>query len=48
MPDPGTEGRPGGVPRHGFVAWAVFLLALAAVLVLVTGCLAAMYAPVLG
>ncbi|PSK96448.1 hypothetical protein CLV63_11142 [Murinocardiopsis flavida] len=33
-------------PRHGFVAWFVFFLAIAAVLALTGGCMALIYAPV--
>ncbi|GAA3735397.1 hypothetical protein [Salinactinospora qingdaonensis] len=33
-------------PRHGPVAWLVFIAAIAAVLVLVSGCMAMIYGPI--
>ncbi len=49
---PGTRGTSEEAPadrsQHGFVAWLVFILAIGVVLAVVSGCMAAVYAPVFG
>ncbi|CAM3741612.1 hypothetical protein [Nocardiopsis rhodophaea] len=37
--------RPDHRPRHGFLAWAVFILAVGSMLALIGGCMTVLYAP---
>ncbi|CAM3913823.1 hypothetical protein NOGI109294_18385 [Nocardiopsis gilva] len=38
--------RPDHRPRHGFLAWLVFILAVGSMLALIGGCMTVLYAPI--
>ncbi|MBB4932564.1 hypothetical protein F4561_003384 [Lipingzhangella halophila] len=42
-----SDGARAGRPRHGFLAWLVFILAIGTVLTVVAGCMAMVYGPML-